>query len=59
MVDTGFTMSTFSKFQKEVIDIFNENNWLGADISKVVCGYSKMFIDSCCLVQVNSQPSSK
>ena len=46
MVDTGFTMSTFSKFQKEVIDIFNENNWLGADISKVVRGYSKIFIDS-------------
>ena len=48
-------METFRKWNKEVIVIFNNNNWLGVNISKVGHGYSKRCINSCCLVGVISE----
>ena len=43
---------TFEKFNKEVIDGFNDKNWLGVNIDKFGSGYSKRYDDSLCVLNV-------
>ena len=45
-------METFHKWQDKVIGGFNKKNWLAADVSKVVQGSVKGYVNSCFLIRV-------
>ena len=45
-------LSTFHKWQDEVIAGFKEKNWLAVDIAKVGQGSAKRYVDSCSVVRV-------
>ena len=47
-----FSDQTFEKWKKEVIDSFNEKNWLGINIDKVGSGSSKRYVDRFFFVSV-------
>ena len=44
-------METFHKWKNEVIEGFNDKNWLGVNISKVGRCSSKMYVYSRCLIR--------
>ena len=52
IIELKISDETFEKWNKEVIDGFNGKYWLGVNIYKAGSGYSKRYVDICCVISL-------